>query len=157
MTDLICPVEGCDAVYPDWPAIKEHLKEEHDQDATQESYKAWREEVELNRATEQQRQQEQQQNREQTEPLITPLERDGSLFVSSDTSLACPDCAKVFDRGDLMSSFNSVKMHCIKSHGRQLKPSDFGLETEELAHPTPPKNAPVRAGEGSTPSITATN
>ena len=66
VTDLICPVEGCDAVYPVWPALKEHLKEEHDQDATQESYKAWREEVELNRTTEQQRQRNREQNGDRT-------------------------------------------------------------------------------------------
>lgn len=147
-----CPVEGCDRSYTDWSSLREHLSEEHDQDATQESYRAWREEIGFNRITEQQRQQEQQQNRDRTGSSLTPLERDESPFVASDTSLACPVCSKVFDKGDLVSSFNSVKMHCIKSHGRQLKPSDFGLETEELAHPSPRKPA-ARAEEEGRPSI----
>ena len=147
-----CPVEGCTSVYPDWKSLREHLSEEHGQDATQESYRAWMEEVESNRITEQQQQQEQQHNSNRTGPLITPLERDVSLSVPSDTSLSCPVCGKVFDRGDLMSSFNSVKMHCIKSHGRKLQPYELGLGEEEKA-PSPPKRPAARAEEEGRPSI----
>ena len=60
-----CPVEGCTSAFEDWSSLKEHLSEEHDQDVTQESYRAWREEVELNRETEQ----KQQQDRDRTGSL----------------------------------------------------------------------------------------
>lgn len=139
-----CPVEGCTSVYPDWKSLEEHLSAEHGQKTTKEQYDSWRASISLT-------EQEQQRNRDQTGPLLTPLERDVSLSVPSDTSLACPICQKVFDKGDLMSSFNSVKMHAIKSHGRQLQPSEFGLGEEERA-PSPPRRPAVRAEEGR-PSI----
>ena len=134
-----CPVEACTSVYEDWETLKDHLKETHSQDTDLKTYDEWRSSVEpMNTETGQQQQRNMQQNREQTEPQITPLERALSPSVTSDTSLSCPDCGKVFDRGTLMSSFNSVKMHAVKSHGKQLQPSDFGLETDEGGRPSPP-------------------
>ncbi|MBA7713897.1 hypothetical protein ES703_122907 [subsurface metagenome] len=117
---FVCPVEGCTSVYPDWESLREHLAEAHKQDAEQGQYEAWLETV---TKQEQQQRQRQRQETEQGDKM-TLIESDVPV---SDTSLSCPFCDKAFDRGDLDKSFQSVKMHAVRSHGEKLTRADLGL------------------------------
>ncbi|MBA7667572.1 hypothetical protein ES703_75666 [subsurface metagenome] len=113
MTEFPCPVENCTSVFEDWMSLQGHLSEAHKQDTTQEQYEAWRETV-----TEQESEQRQRQ-RQETE------QDDKGTLIESDVPV----------RGDLEKSFQSVKMHAVRSHGEKLTRADLGLPPEEEKKP----------------------
>jgi hypothetical protein len=137
MTDFFCPVANCKAVYADWEALHEHLSKEHGQDIAREQYDEWLRhgadiKADINDDIEASPDQHPLSG---SDADIVPdnMSRDEADIRAHDEGdgYTCSECGKSF------SSFNSLKMHSIRSH--RVKLGISGGEEERRGPPPKPR------------------
>lgn len=116
---FVCPIEDCTSVFENWPSLKEHLTEEHEQDIARETYDEWLRDGDDNGSH--------IEHDIEASPDKRPLSASDADVVpdnmardEADNGVECPICGRSFP------TYQSMKMHSIRAHKQSPEPRGEG-------------------------------